>query len=185
VVGLQPVTSGQPPDEAAARGELPTFKGYPHRITTQNRLYSLVFVYFSIPKSIKVKKPEEYSPGTLTDEYIGVTDKLKKIIPTVYFPISFLFTHRTELGFEIFCHHRQLQPALPLLTAVRLMPRVDEPPACLDSMLLPIAASAPGRPHCAGQPPSMPARAPEPAHRHRRRPPASGLCPDPVATGYP
>jgi hypothetical protein len=93
VVGLQPVTSGQPPDEAAARGELPTFKGYPHRITTQNRLYSLVFVYFSIPKLIKVKKPDEYSPGTLTDEYSGVTDKLKKIIPTIYFPISFLSTH--------------------------------------------------------------------------------------------
>jgi hypothetical protein len=178
VVGLQPVTSGQPPDEAAARGELPTFKGYPHRITTQNRLYSLVFVYFSIPKLIKVKKPDEYSPGTLTDEYIGVTDKLKKIIPT-YFLISFLSTHRTELGFEIFCHHRQLQPALPLLAAVRLMPRADEPPACLDLTLLPIAASAPDRLHCAGQPPSMP------AHRHRRRPPASGLCPNLVAIGYP
>jgi hypothetical protein len=111
---------------------------------------------------------------------------IKKIVSTVYFPLS---PHtRNKIGFEKYCrrlcptHH--LRSLLPITCRALMVDQLAQTRRHLrpDSASLPTAASMPGRPHCAGQPPPMLACAPSPATtRASAPPPHAGLCLEPAA----
>jgi hypothetical protein len=100
---------------------------------------------------------------------------IKKNVSTVYFPLS--PRTRNIIGFEKYC--RRLCPTHHLCSLLPITCRalmIDQPAQTrrhlrLDSTSLPTAASMPGRPHCAGQPPPMLACAPSPATTRASAPP--------------